>query len=96
MCQDYLSSLSIMCQDTVTTTTALPVMVLCYSTLAMTMTVIMAPDMVFLTCSFGTAGCGSVTTADPEGYKRYCWPCHCATAATSIPDAYANYDMGSL
>ena len=34
-----------------------------------------------------SAWCGSTTTADIKALWRCCWPCHCATAATSISDA---------
>ena len=33
------------------------------------------------------AWCGSATTADTKALWKCCWPCHCATAATSISDA---------
>ena len=39
-------------------------------------------------CSIRSAWCGSATTGDPEGHNEmFCWPCHCATAATSVPGA---------
>ena len=45
------------------------------------------PQLDWATSNIRLAWCGSSTTTDGEGHKRCCWPCHCATAATSVPGA---------
>ena len=35
-----------------------------------------------------SAWCGSASTTDTKALWSCCWPCHCATAATSVSDAY--------
>ena len=39
------------------------------------------------TSNIVSAWCGAATTVDTEEHKTCCWPCHCATAATWVPNA---------
>ena len=40
--------------------------------------------------SFGSAWYCSATTTDTKGHdEQCCWPCQCATAATSVPDTFS-------
>ena len=39
------------------------------------------------TSNIGLAYCCSASTADAEGHRWCCWPCHCVTAVTLVSDA---------
>ena len=76
-----------MSQNTATTTTCL-LMVACSdasSVNAMVMMASLGPNS-----SFGSTRHHFATTADAKGHKRCCWPCHCAVAVTSVPDAFSH------
>ena len=75
----------IMSQETVTMTAASQMM--CSSISSVTTPAMMA--LLELTSSFGSARCGSATTADAMGHNQYCWPCHCAMATASVPDTFS-------
>ena len=85
----------IMSQVTMTATT-LPVTVVYSSAATTTITVGMAPNSAQLASALGLYDVGLSPPLIMKDSERCCWPCHCATAATSVPDAFsgfANYAM---
>ena len=81
----FLCNVFIVFQTTATTTTP-PVTIVCSGTSSLIMTFTMGPTLIKLPATSGQHNAVLLPLLMPRD-MRCCWPYHCDTAVTSVPDA---------
>ena len=77
-----------MSQSTSSSTTT-PVTVICHSTSSLTTPVTMASILMGLLTTFGQYDVILLPLLTLRIHRRCCWPCHCATVTTLVPDIFS-------